>query len=111
MTSKDTGGSTGTMDPVELEYLEWDPEGSPVSIHMNPGVADGIAHDAIERLGREVGGLLLGRVEAGARAGVWIERYQRISRQLGSGPAFILDSEEIAGLESVASNILATGEL
>jgi hypothetical protein len=111
MAIETPGGSTGTMDPVEIEYLDWDPEGSPVSIHMNPGVADGIAHDAIERLGREVGGLLLGRVEAGARAGVWIERYQRISRQLGSGPAFILDSEEIAGLESVASNILATGEL
>ena len=48
MASENPGGATGTMDPVDIEYLEWDPEGSPVSIHMNPGVADGIAHDAIE---------------------------------------------------------------
>src|ERR1700691_4072456 len=100
MTSKDTGGSTGTMDPVELQYLEWDPEGSPVSIHMNPGVADGIAHDAIEGSGVEVGGLLLGKIVAGARASVWIERYQRISCEHRSGPEFILDSEEIAALEA-----------
>ncbi len=111
MAIETPGGSTGTMDPVEIEYLAWDPDGSPVSIHMNPGVAEGIAHDAIERLDREVGGLLLGRVEAGPRAGVWIERYQRISREPGSGPEFILDSEEIAGLERAATNILATGEL
>jgi hypothetical protein len=111
MTSKDTGGSTGTMDPVELEYLEWDPEGSPVSIHMNPGVADGIAHDAIEGSDVEVGGLLLGRVVAGPRAAVWIERYQRISCEHGSGPEFILGSGDIAALETAAANILATGEL
>src|SRR5580698_1252250 len=111
MTSEDTGGSTGTMDPVELEYLEWDPEGSPVSIHMNPGVADGIAHDAIEVLGLEVGGLLLGRVVSGPRPAVWIERYQRISCGHSSGPRFILNSEEITALEAAAGNILATGEL
>jgi hypothetical protein len=99
------------MDPVELEYLQWDPEGSPVSIHMNPGVADGIAHDAIESLGIEVGGLLLGRVVAGPRVAVWIERYQRISCEHNSGPGFILDREEITALETAAGNILATGEL
>jgi hypothetical protein len=111
MASETPGGSTGTMDPVEIEYLEWDPEGSPVSIHMNPGVADGIAHDAIRGLGMEVGGLLLGRVVAGPRGAVWIERYQRISHEHGSGPAFILGSGEMAALEVAAANILATGQL
>jgi hypothetical protein len=111
MASENPGGATGTMDPVDIEYLEWDPEGSPVSIHMNPGVADGIAHDAIEGLEKEVGGLLLGRVVAGPHAAVWIERYQRISCDHTSGPEFILDSGEIATLEAAAANILATGEL
>ena len=95
----------------EIEYLEWNPEGSPVYIHMNPGVADGIAHDVIEGSGIEVGGLLLGRVVAAPHAAVWIERYQRISCDHRSGPEFILDSGEIAGLETAAANILASGEL
>jgi hypothetical protein len=105
------------MDPVEIEYLKWDPTGSPVSIHMNPGVVDGIAHDVIEsfgtpsRPGPEVGGLLLGRVVAGPRPAVWVDRYQRISCEHHLGPGFILDNGEIAALEASAANILATGEL
>lgn len=111
MVNENPGSATGTMDPVEIEYLEWNPEGSPVSIHMNPGVADGIAHDAIEGSGLEVGGLLLGRVVSGPRAAVRIERYQRIACDHRSGPEFILDSGEVAALETAAVNILATGEL
>jgi hypothetical protein len=113
MATETPGGTTGTMDPVELQYLEWDPEGSPVSIHMHPGVVDGIAHDVVEgfetRL--EAGGLLLGRVMAGPRPAVWIERYQRVSCEHRFGPKFILDSREILALEESAANILASGEL
>ena len=117
MASETAGNSTGTMDPVEIKYLEWDPEGTPVSIHMHPGVVDGIARDVIEgmetlsRLRLEVGGLLLGRVVAGPRPAVWIERYQRIPCEHRFGPQFILDSKEITGLEEAAAHILSTGEL
>jgi hypothetical protein len=113
MASDTPGGTTGTMDPVELQYLEWDPEGSPVSIHMHPGVMDGVAHDVAEGLAArlEVGGLLLGRVVAGSRPAVWIERYQRVSCEHRFGRQFILDSGEITALEESAANILAGGEL
>jgi len=122
MASETTGNSTGanstgTMDPFEIEYLEWDPEGSRVSIHMHPGVVEGIARDVIEgletlsRVRLEVGGLLLGRVAGGPRPAVWIERYQRISCGHRFGPQFILDTGEITALEEAARNILATGEL
>jgi hypothetical protein len=113
MPNETPGGTTGTMDRVEIEYLAWDPEGSPVSIHMHPGVVDGIAHDVAEGLGTrvEVGGLLLGRVVAGLRPAVWIERYQRVSCEHRFGPQFILDSGEITSLEDSAANILAAGEL
>jgi hypothetical protein len=111
----DTSGSaTGTMDPVEIKYLGWDPKASPVSIHMHPGVAEGIADDAAKNIGmpsREVGGLLLGRVVAGARPAVWIERYQQISCQHRFGPQFILDREEIKALEEAATSVLDAGEL
>jgi hypothetical protein len=117
MASETAGNSTGTMDPVEIKYLEWDPENSAVSIHMHPGVVDGIARDVIEgfetlsRLRLEVGGLLLGRVEPGPRPAVWIEQYQRIACEHRFGPQFILDSKEITGLEEAAKNILSAGEL
>jgi len=117
MASETAGNSTGTMDPVEIKYLEWDPENSAVSIHMHPGVADGIARDVIEgfetlsRLRLEVGGLLLGRVEPSPRPAVWIERYQRIACEHRFGPQFILDSKEITALEEAAKDVLSAGEL
>src|SRR5579863_4177711 len=97
---------TGTLDPVEPGYLEWTPEGSPVSIHMSTVAAEGIAADAAGSKDKEVGGLLLGRVEAGERTGVWIERYQTISCSHASGAEFILDSPETAALEAAAGSIL-----
>src|SRR5579863_4550162 len=113
MATETPGGTTGTMDPVELQYLEWDPEGSPVSIHLHPGVVDGIAHDVVDTFETrlETGVLLLGRVVAGPRPAVWIERYQRVPCEHRFGPKFILDSGEITALEESAANILATGEL
>src|SRR5580658_6716285 len=128
MAIETPGNSTGTMDPVDLHkvdlhqvdlhqnveaaYFEWDPEGSPVSIHMHSGVMDGIAHDVADSLpGPEAGGLLLGRVESGPRPVVWIERYQRIPCEHRFGPQFILDSEEITGLEKAAASVIAAGDL
>jgi hypothetical protein len=101
---------TGTLDPVELGYLEWKPEGSPVSIHMSSFAAEGIAADAAGSKDKEVGGLLLGRVEAGERPAVWIERYQTISCSHASGAEFILDSTETAALEAAAGSILSAGQ-
>ena len=108
MTNETPGGATGTMDPVEIEYLAFDTEGSPVSIRMNPGVMEGIAHDVAEGAGAEAGGLLLGRVEGGARPSVWIDRYQRIDCKRAE---FILDSGEISALETAANKVLAAGEV
>jgi hypothetical protein len=99
------------MDPVAIEYLDFDPDGSPVSIHINPGVVDGIGHDVLGGLENEVGGLLLGRVAAGPRPAVWIERYKRVHCEHRSGPEFILDQDEIAALEAAAANVLAAGDL
>lgn len=114
MPIEPSGSATGTMDPVDIKYLAWDPEASPVSIHMHPGVRDGIAHEVAESIGtpiREVGGLLLGRVVAGPRPAVWIERYKQIACEHRFGPQFILDGNEIKALEEAATSILAEGKL
>ncbi len=110
------GRSTGTMELVDLEYLEWEPEGSRVSILMHRDTIDAISRDvadAWKTLARpvlETGGLLLGRVEAGERPKVWIERYQRVECRHKAGPRFILDEEDTAGLEKAAADVLSGGE-
>jgi Gram-negative bacterial TonB protein C-terminal len=110
------GRSTGTMELVELEYLNWEPEGSPVAIHMHRDTIAAISRDvtdAWKTLARpvpETGGLLLGRVEAGERPTVWIERYQRVNCRHKAGPRFVLDEEDTDGLEKAAADVLAGGE-
>lgn len=110
------GRSTGTMELVDVEYLDWEPEGSPVSIHMHRDTIDAISRDvadAWKTLARpvlETGGLLLGRVEAGERPKVWIERYQRVECRHKAGPRFVLDEEDTAGLEKAAADVLSGGE-
>lgn len=104
------GRGTGTLDPIELRYLEWNPEGSPLSIHMSNAAADGIASDAAGSKEKEVGGLLLGHVEAGERPAVWIDQYQPISCAHAPGAEFVLDSTETAALEAAAGGILAAGQ-
>jgi TonB family protein len=100
------------MDPVDFEYFHWYPEGAPFSIHMQLDAIDGIARDVIEgvkilpRHGLEVGGLLLGRIDAGERPAVWIERFQRIECQHRFGPHFILDDQDRAEMETAAARIL-----
>jgi TonB family protein len=111
------GQSSGTMDLAELEYFDWDPEGSPVSIRLNRDAMAGMARDVAEglkslpRRGLEVGGLLLGRIAPGEKPTVWIERYQRVSCEHRFGPQFILDDDDKAGLERAAANILSGGDL
>ncbi len=110
MPKENAGSGTGTMDPVPIEYLSWAPDGSPVSVRMNPGVVEGIAHDVVAAGESEVGGLLLGRVAPRSRPEVLVERYQRILCAHLSGPGFILGSAEISALEAAAASILAAGE-
>lgn len=106
--------STGLM---ETEYFDWNPGDSPVSVHMHLDAVDGIVRDVAEgfeslpRRGLEVGGLLLGRVEAGERPAVWIERYQRIACEHKYGPQFLLDEGDKTELERAAADILANGTL
>jgi TonB family protein len=109
--------STGSMALAGAAYFDWDPAGSPVSIHMHMEALAGLVRDVAEgfkslpRRGLEVGGLLLGRVEAGERPTVWIERYQRISCEHKFGPQFVLDESDKAELEKAAAGILEGGEL
>ena len=95
-----------------FEYLEWDPEGSPVSIHMHPGVVDGIAHDVAGSSGR--------RKWADCCSDGWkpVRGLPFGSSDTSESPVSIASAadsfwtaREIAALEEAAANILAAGEL
>jgi Gram-negative bacterial TonB protein C-terminal len=106
------GHSSGTLDLTEIDYSEWNPEGSPVSIHMHLDAVDGMLRDLNEGpASQEVGGLLLGRVKAGDKPVVWIDRYERIPCAHKLGPRFLLDLPDQVGLEQAAASILAAGDL
>jgi TonB family protein len=109
--------SSGEIESAQGNYLDLSPEGSAVSVHMHLDAIDGIGRDVIEGFratplgGIEVGGLLLGSVEPGDSPSIRIERYQRIPCNHRSGPQFVLDPEDMAGLEDVAEALLKSGEL
>lgn len=109
--------ATGPLGLTDAEYLHWNPEDSPVSVHMHLDAVDGIVRDVIEgfeslpRRGLEVGGLLLGRVQPGDKTTVRIEQYQRVACEHKFGPQFLLDTADQLELEKSAGAILAGGEL
>lgn len=92
---------------MAAEYFSWKSE-SGVRVHIHLDAMDGIARDVIERsqgLPVEVGGLLLGQVTRGEKPAIWIERYQRVECEHRSGPNFVLESDELAGLETLAAGL------
>lgn len=109
--------ASGSLGVTGAEYFDWNPDDSPISVHIHLDAVDGIIRDVVEGLaplperGVEVGGLLLGRVDAGRKPTVWIERYQRIPCEHRLGPQFLLDDSDKAGLEKAAGDILAGGDL
>ncbi len=111
------GEATGPLGLTDSEYLHWNPEDSPVSVHMHLDAVDGIVRDVVEgfeslpRRGLEVGGLLLGRVLPGDKMTVRIEQYQRVECEHKFGPQFLLDTADQLELEKAAGAVIAAGEL
>jgi len=107
-------GQTGTADPIAAEYFTWKSAAGPLRVLIHLDAIDGLARDVIERsqgLPVEVGGLLLGHANRGDKPSVWIERYQRIECEHRSGPHFVLTDDELAHLETRASELAASGDL
>src|SRR5271168_4815338 len=96
-----------------VDRFIWHSADSALAIDVHPDVMDGIARDILESLdalpphGAEVGGLLLGTVDqTPSGATIRIERYHRIPCSHASGPEFILDAADRAGLEKAAASII-----
>src|SRR6059058_1698759 len=104
--------STASAGQVELPgspsaYYLWEFPEKPVSVRVSLDVVDRLERDVLESFraitarGSEVGGLLLGRSEAGPTVKTVIENYELFHCDYTRGPLYLLSDEEKARMEDV----------
>src|SRR5205807_9387143 len=96
--------STAPADPVGVHsspsaYYLWEFPEKPVSVRVSLDVVDRLERDVLESFraitarGSEVGGLLLGRSEAGPTVKTIIENYELFHCDYSRGPLYLLSDE------------------
>lgn len=81
-------------------YYTYRPPHSELAIHLSLEALDGILGDvltgfgAIPRRGAEVGGILIGRTEAGK---IWIDDFVTVACEHRRGPSYLLSEKDRAG--------------
>ncbi len=99
---------TQAAEPAASDYLSWEAPGAPSAVRIHLDVVDAISTDAIDgfnalrRRGVEVGGILLGRREAGL---ISIERNERVSCEYRFGPSYILSDGDQRGFEAARARL------
>jgi hypothetical protein len=89
-----------------LPYYVWEVPGKPISIQLSFDVIDRISPEvlrgfsALKRRGAEVGGILLGRWEDGARRKVIIEDFEPVPSEYLTGPSYNLSENDLALFEA-----------
>ena len=102
--------STAPVEPVDLHsspsaYYLWEFPEKPVSVRLSLDVVDRLERDVLESFraitarGSEVGGLLLGRTEAGDTFKTVVENYELIHCDYTRGPLYLLSDEEKVRME------------
>ena len=86
-------------------FFVWEPAGKRIAVHLSGDAVDQInfavmrGFGALPRRGAEVGGLLVGRLEAGEKTVVRIEQLIGIPCAHLYGPSYILCEEDLRGLD------------
>src|SRR5262245_47272501 len=104
--------SSASAGPVELQsspsaYYLWEFPEKPVNVRLSLDMIDRLERDVLESFraitarGSEVGGLLLGRSEAGATTNTVVENYELFHCDYTRGPLYLLSEEEKSRLEEV----------
>lgn len=98
----------GTVPP---KHYIWEVPGKRVTIHLDFTVIDRMVQEvmrgfgAIPRRGAEVGGVLLGRAEAGDRIVVYIEDFEPVLCEHRRGPSYLLSETDMGRFaDAVARN-------
>ncbi len=86
-------------------YYVWEVAGKPLAVHLNLDAIDGILSDvmrgfgAVPKRGAEVGGVLLGVIERGARTIVRIEGFEPVDCAYKRGPSYRLTEDDGAAFD------------
>ena len=86
-------------------YL-WEPEGKPVSIGLYRDLVDRLNFEvmrgfgAVPKRGAEIGGILLGTVDAGEKLVVRIEDFRCVPCEHLRGPSYVLSAADVTGLDA-----------
>ena len=91
------------------EYYHWEETGRGLRIYMHSGMADRL-QAAILHSAREVGGILLGRVEEnGSQAIAFIDDFLPVECAYHGGPLYGLSDEDTVNLEAALLRIALAG--
>lgn len=102
-------------NPDASAYFVWEPAGKNFTIHLNGDVVDQInlevmrGFGAVPRRGAEVGGLLLGTVERGAKPVVRIEEFVNVPCEHLHGPSYVLSGADLVAFDRQFTTLLEEG--
>jgi proteasome lid subunit RPN8/RPN11 len=103
------GGRRGSAEDTSKAAMErfytWEPEGKSIKVLIDFEVVDRLSQDvmrgfgAVPRRGAEVGGVLVGTVEAGEKLVVHIQDFETVPCPHKRGPSYLLteDDEKVFG--------------
>src|SRR5437764_1071527 len=98
--------TTKTATLSSLPFYVWEVPGKPISIQLHFDVIDRVSPDilrglgALKRRGAEVGGILLGRTEAGPHPKVIVEDFVSVPSEYLSGPSYNLSPNDLVAFEA-----------
>lgn len=106
------------MDPSTQAvpgYYLWELPGKPVSVHLNLEIVDRLlaevmrGYGAVPKRGAEVGGVLMGTVEQGARTIVRVEDFEPVTCGYKRGPSYLLVDNEREAFDIASRDAQAVG--
>ena len=101
-TTPSTPAATGPSG-----YYVWEPAGKDYAVHLYPEIIDRLNYEvmkgfgALPKRGAEVGGVLLGSVERGAKLVVRVQEFESIHCEHLLGPSYVLSEKDLLELDRV----------
>ncbi len=105
--------SPGTASPTG--FYVWEPAGKDYAVHLHSELIDRMNYEvmrgfgALPKRGAEVGGVLLGSAERGARLIVRVQEFQIIHCEHLMGPSYVLSEKDLQELDQVLENSAKAG--
>ncbi len=99
-----SSGANSVEDGVH--YYKWNAPSGDLSIFLRLDLVDGLLSDAMSafgalpRRGAEIGGVLLGRVDAGAITTIRIDGFERVPCSYRRGPSYLLCESDLEAFDA-----------